>query len=71
MEEIRRGLEMKLDVSIYADPYYNWKQMIQIRHGLMCNLDVSKYSDPTYSWDKMNTIRLELLEQKECPLKNK
>ena len=61
---------MKLDVSTYADPYYNWMQMEQIRHGLMCGLDISKYSDPTYSWDKMNTIRLELWEQKECPLKN-
>ena len=34
MEEIRRGLEQKLDVSVYADVKFNWQQMQEIRLDL-------------------------------------
>lgn len=34
MEEIRKGLEDKLDVSIYAKKEYDWTQMRQIRLAL-------------------------------------
>lgn len=33
-EEIKFGLEKNLDVSIYANPDYDWSQMQQIRFGL-------------------------------------
>ena len=33
-EEIREGLEANIDVSIYANPEYYWKQMKEIRLGL-------------------------------------
>ena len=36
-------LEDNLDVSIYVNSKYNWKQMYQIRCGLKANLDVSLY----------------------------
>jgi len=34
MQQIRWGLKDNLDVSIYADTKYNWKQMREIRYGL-------------------------------------
>jgi hypothetical protein len=37
MEEIRLGLEDDLDVSVYADPKYDWLQMREIRQKLLSN----------------------------------
>ena len=39
--QISKGLEVGLDVSIYAKPEFNWKQMGIIRKGLEQGLDVS------------------------------
>ena len=39
-EQIRKGLEDNLDISIYAKPELNYYQMHQIRKGLKDNLVV-------------------------------
>lgn len=57
IKEIRRGLENGVDVSWYADPKYNWKQMVQIYYGLRSGLDVSTYADPKYDAQQMREIR--------------
>ncbi len=58
---INIGLSKNLDVSVYADPKYDWRQMDQIRLGLYNGVDVSKYNDPKIPWEEMEQIRNELL----------
>ena len=62
-DEILKGLEDKLDVSVYAKPEFDEKQMAQIRLGLKNNLDVSIYAKPEVLWGEMEGIRLNLLEK--------
>ena len=63
-EQILKGLEANLDVSIYAKPIFNWKQMSEIRFGLEKKLDVSIYAKPRIISDMMFKIREELLTKK-------
>ena len=49
-EEITKGIQDNLDVSIYANLKYSWEQMQEIREGLIENLDVSIYTNPDFSW---------------------
>ena len=60
MNEIEKGLEKGLDVSIYDKEEFNGDQMEQIRKGLEKNLDVSKYAKTEYSWKIMRQIRRKL-----------
>ena len=62
-EEILKGLEEKLDVSIYANIEFTADQMQQIRLGLKANLDVSIYAKPEVLWGEMEGLRLNLLEK--------
>ena len=62
-EEIIKGLEDNLDVSLYAKSEFDEYQMNQIRWGLIDNLDVSTYANPENSYQKMEQIRLKLLEE--------
>lgn len=49
MQQIRVGLEEKLDISLYAKPEFNHLQMYQIRKGLEEKiLDVSIHAKPEY-----------------------
>lgn len=59
-QEIKLGKEEGLDVSIYADPQFNWLQMEQIRMGLKDKLNASIYADPSYNYETMRQIRLSL-----------
>ena len=62
---IRDGLKSGVDVSIYADPKYDWTQMRVIYAGLRDGLDVSSYADPDMDpWD-MTKIRKALMQQRE------
>lgn len=45
-EEIQKGLESGVDVSIYADPKFDGEQMEEIRKGLESGVDVSVYLNP-------------------------
>ena len=62
MAEILNGLELALDVSIYAKPEFNGRQVAEIRDGLDNELDVSIYAKPEFDWEQMYEIR-EGLEQ--------
>lgn len=57
LEEIRLGLEDKLNVEIYAKPGYTWAQMHELRLGLKNNVDISYYADSRYSYKQMSLIR--------------
>ena len=57
------GLIGYLDVSVYANSKFTWKQMGQIRLGLKDNLDVSVYAKSEIPWQEMKEIRLKLLEE--------
>ena len=59
-EQILRGQEEGVDVSIYNKSCFNWVQMKEIRWGLMQGLDVSVYAKPEYSAEQMEEIRLGL-----------
>ena len=59
-EEIRKGLEANIDVSIYANPKYYWKQMKEIRLGLEEDLNVSIYAKIEFYYQQMEEIRLGL-----------
>ncbi|WP_408070455.1 DUF342 domain-containing protein [Butyrivibrio sp. JL13D10] len=57
MNEVRKGLEQNLDVSIYAEEAYSWKQMRELRLGLEHQIDVTPYAKPLYRADQMREIR--------------
>lgn len=65
MEEIRRGLESKVDVGIYADVKYDGAQMCEIREGLESGVDTTIYSDPEIPWQIMQRVRLDLEDETE------
>lgn len=58
--EIRKGLENGIDVSIYAKPDFEWRQMREIREGLEACIDVSSYADPNIPWTQMHNMRPQL-----------
>lgn len=60
MEQIRKGLESGVDVSVYADPKFSYGQMKRIRDGLESGVDVSIYADPKFSAWQMEELRLGL-----------
>ena len=62
-QEILKGLETNLDVSIYANKDFDYKKMKQIRLGLEDNLDVSQYANLEIPWQEMKEIRLKLLKE--------
>ena len=53
-----------LELSIYNNSDFCFKQMSQIRVGLKDNLDVSIYAKREFDWEEMKKIRLKLLENK-------
>ena len=55
-EQILKGLEANLDVSIYAKPIFNWKQMSEIRFGLEKKLDVSIYAKSDFDDEQIDQI---------------
>ena len=67
-EEIIKGIEDNLDVSVYAKREFDWGQMLYLRLGLKDNLDVSIYAKPEIPWREMETIRERLLEAKSTLL---
>ena len=52
-EEILKGLQVGLDVSIYAKKEFDYLQMEEIREGLEKGLDVSIYAKPEFDYDQM------------------
>ncbi len=68
MHEVRKGLEQNLDVSVYADEAYSWKQMRELRLGLEHQIDVTPYAKPLYRADQMREIRLGIEENLDVNL---
>lgn len=57
LEEIRLGLENRVDVSVYAKVLYSWEQMREIRIGMQNKIDISKYKSMVHSATDMRKIR--------------
>lgn len=57
MNEIRKGLESKVKVSVYADPTFDWEQMREIREGLESKVDVKIYVNDIFDSLQMREIR--------------
>jgi uncharacterized protein (DUF342 family) len=62
IRQICEGLVDGLDVSVYAKPEYDWRQMQEIRIGLENRVDISWYSNAMYGWQQMREIRIGLEE---------
>lgn len=58
MREIRLGLEVGVDASLYADREYDWFQMEQICLGLQDSVAIKQYAFKNYSHETMKQIRL-------------
>lgn len=58
---IRQGLDLDLDVSIYAKPELSVEQMREIREGLEAGIDVTSYADPKIPRKQMSDIRRQLM----------
>lgn len=68
MRQIKEGLESGVDVSIYADPKFDSRQMWSIKLGLEGDLDVSIYADPKFDPLQMEQIRLGLVSRVTPPV---
>ena len=60
-EEIEKGLQDNLDISLFANPAFNLNQMKQIRIGLEDNVDVSIYANSDFSNTQMFQIVIGLM----------
>jgi len=60
-----------IDISYYANPAFDSKQMEQILLGLAEGIDVSIYNNPSYNWKTMCRIRKKLIKLKHKNEKNK
>ena len=57
LEEIRKGIEAGIDVSLYAQRGFLAIQMQQIRLGLMNGIKAEEYARVDYDWFQMEEIR--------------
>ena len=58
--EIYKGARKGVDVSVYATPKFEWRQMREIREGLEAGIDASRYADPNLQWKQMSDIKRRL-----------
>ena len=63
MAMIKEGIISNIDISIYANPKFNWLQMREIKEGLENNLDVSSYANENYDFEDMEEIKEKLLKE--------
>lgn len=57
LEEIEEGLELGLDVSIYANPVFDFTQMNEIKQGLKEKIKAKLYAKPEFNYLQMSQIR--------------
>lgn len=50
LEQIRKGLESKVDVELFMDPAKSWLEMELIRTSLEAGIDIEKYIEQGFSW---------------------
>lgn len=68
MIQIRKGLELGLDVSLYCDPVFDSAQMSSIRQGLFLKQDASKYANSKISDKSMQIILHTMLAGKDTSI---
>ena len=57
LEQIRKGLESKVDVELFMDPAKSWLEMELIRTSLEAGIDIEKYIEQGFSWTHPTNIR--------------
>lgn len=57
LEQVRRGLESGVDVSVYLDPEKTWVEMEEIRNSLEAGFDMKRYLERGFDWLQCNEIR--------------
>ena len=62
IREIEAGIDLNLDVSLYAFTCFDADQMYQIRRGLEEGINVFEYLDPSIPFYIMSSIRDILLK---------
>lgn len=53
LDQIKKGLDEKVNVWMFARLEYDANQMMVLRMGLKEGVDVSIFADPKISWQKM------------------
>lgn len=56
LKELKKGYERDVNISLYANPNFEYEQMSYIRQGLENNVDISKYASTNYSHFLMEII---------------
>ena len=56
LKELKKGYEHNINISLYANPNFEYEQMSYIRQGLENNVDISKYASTNYSHFLMEII---------------
>lgn len=64
LSQIMYGLINNVDVSIYAEKYFDEDKMRQIRLGLESGVDVSLYAKKRFGHKQMQSIRIDLQQGK-------
>lgn len=70
MSAIRVGIENSLNeeqITTYADPTYDSKQMFEIQRGFINGLSMEQvlsYADPSIPWDEMEEMRTKMEKDK-------
>lgn len=59
---IKIGLILGYDASLYAAPKFNFRQMDTILSGMSCGIDVTKYADSRYTLSQMYSIKSALIK---------
>ena len=62
LEQIRKGYEQGLDVSLYIDPKLSWMEMEELRMETAADLDMSRYRKQGFTIDQVREIRLGMME---------
>lgn len=67
--EIKRGMKSGVDISVYSDPTYTYRQMKHIRSALEAKLPADRLLDPSLKESELNEIQNDLEKEKDMLLR--
>lgn len=65
IDEIRKGIESGVDVSLYVDEMFNAEEMHWIRLGLEADINAAFYATSGFDADEMRKIYERMLEYRD------
>jgi len=63
--EIKRGMKSNVDIAVFADPAYTYRQMRHIRSALEAKLPIDRLLDPDLKESELTEIHNELEKEKD------